>query len=352
MTDNKQITAYLRHISDRLTGNRSSLDNNGLLNGQTGIALFFFHLARGTGNNVYEEYAGELIDRICESLHPDMPAGYADGLAGLGVGMEYMIRQGFIDANADELLEDIDNIILHHTLYYLPPSPEISLGITGFGKYYTERLSNRTENPKDATKKKYLDEIIKALSCPYNTCGELLSVIHFLSGVIPWGVAPETTGAYLNYALDKLETLVYEDQHFGKNPGQFNPLIAASVLCQASEKTGNSTCFDKAGHYLQRYEPGFRAHIDRDLPMNMLKWSFLYSYLGKKVQSSEFLHLSEKCLNAFLTKESDQNAPVGLLDGYAGAGMYLLSLNNQCTDDWLDIVPCYVERTTPKIIMS
>jgi len=44
--------------------NSSFIDNLGLMHGKTGIAIFFFNLARTTKNQIYEDYAGELIDEI------------------------------------------------------------------------------------------------------------------------------------------------------------------------------------------------------------------------------------------------------------------------------------------------
>ncbi|MDR0574969.1 MAG: hypothetical protein LBG96_13260, partial [Tannerella sp.] len=177
MTDSSKITEQLRQLSDTLIINASFPDDVGLLNGKTGVALFFFHLAQATGTDAYEEYAGDLIDRICESLHQDMSVCYTDGLAGLGAGMEYMIRKRFIDADADETLEEIDNTVWRDILNHLPATPEIGPGMTGLGKYCTERLSGRTEIPDDH--RTCLLHIVDALSCPYNTYGELLGVVHF-----------------------------------------------------------------------------------------------------------------------------------------------------------------------------
>jgi hypothetical protein len=45
-----------RRLIDMLLLHSSFIDNLGLLNGKTGIAVFFYHLARQTGNSVYEDY--------------------------------------------------------------------------------------------------------------------------------------------------------------------------------------------------------------------------------------------------------------------------------------------------------
>jgi hypothetical protein len=48
MTDCDRIAEQLRQLSDTLIINASFLNDIGLLNGKTGIALFFFHLAQAT----------------------------------------------------------------------------------------------------------------------------------------------------------------------------------------------------------------------------------------------------------------------------------------------------------------
>jgi hypothetical protein len=345
MTDSSNsIAELLRQLSDTLIINASFLDNVGLVNGKTGVALFFFHLAQATGIDVYEEYAGDLIDQVCESLHQDMPARYADGLAGIGAGIAYMIRQRFVDADADDALEEIDSAVRHHILYHLPATPEMGAGIAGLGKYCTERLASRADVTAEVGA--CLLRVVEALSCPYSTYRELLSAIHFLSGALPLGVAPEKTAACLSRAVDKLEAMVREDVHLGKFPGAgFNPLAAAATLLHAADKTGVGVYAEKAQQYLQRYEQPFRPHLSKAKQAASLKWSCLYQHLGQKLGRDDFFRQAEEWLSYALTAEFEPHACMGLVDGYAGAGMYLLLLSGRCSGEWLDIVPCYMENS-------
>jgi len=61
---NNKVENRLQRIANVLLLNASFTDNLGLLNGKMGIAIFFYQYARYTGNKVYEDYAGELIDEI------------------------------------------------------------------------------------------------------------------------------------------------------------------------------------------------------------------------------------------------------------------------------------------------
>lgn len=41
-----------------------------------------------------------------------MPVDFCSGLSGVGWGVEYLIQNKFVDADSDELLEDIDAKIM------------------------------------------------------------------------------------------------------------------------------------------------------------------------------------------------------------------------------------------------
>jgi len=51
----EQISTHLQRIANVLLLNASFTDNLGLLNGKMGIAVFFYHYARLTENNIYQD---------------------------------------------------------------------------------------------------------------------------------------------------------------------------------------------------------------------------------------------------------------------------------------------------------
>ena len=70
----------------------------GLYNGKMGMVIFFFHYARYTGNSLYEDFAEEFLNEILENLHTETPISFKRGLAGIGWGMLYLIKQGFMES--------------------------------------------------------------------------------------------------------------------------------------------------------------------------------------------------------------------------------------------------------------
>ena len=109
-----------QRIINVLLLNASFIDNLGLMHGKMGIAIYFFHLARETKNPVYEDYAGELIDEIYEEITINTPLDFENGLAGIGWGIEYLVQNGFLEADTNEVLEEFDKRLIHEITYHTP----------------------------------------------------------------------------------------------------------------------------------------------------------------------------------------------------------------------------------------
>lgn len=98
-----RVDSRLRRSANVLLLNASFIDNLGLLNGKMGIAIFFYHFARYTGSKIFEEYASELLDEIYEEINTNTPVDFANGLTGVGWGIEYLVKNGFVEADTDEV---------------------------------------------------------------------------------------------------------------------------------------------------------------------------------------------------------------------------------------------------------
>jgi len=178
-----KVDRRLQRIANVLLLNASFIDNLGLLNGKMGIAIFFYHYSRYTGNKIFEDYAGELIDEIYEEINTNTPVDFANGLTGIGWGIEYLVKNMFLEADTDEALAEIDSNVYRNSLYR-PFLLDNDKDLFGFGLYYLTRLREH-ENDDDnlntlfkkqhliyltddceriLIKKKYLDFSIQSLS--------------------------------------------------------------------------------------------------------------------------------------------------------------------------------------------
>ena len=144
-----------QRITNALMLHSTAVEDCGLLHGKMGIALYFHHLARSSGNAVFAEFASELIDNVTESLHADMPLEFASGITGIGWAVEHLIQNGFVEADADNILEEFDAKVTN-TLIHSDNNIETLLSI---GHYYISRLRYRANDEENLT----------ALDLKYNT---------------------------------------------------------------------------------------------------------------------------------------------------------------------------------------
>jgi len=132
----------LEKIAQKLIINGTLTEQPGLFYGKTGIAVFFFHYARYTGNELFQNYAIDLIEEIQKQITVTISVRYDVGLAGIGVGFEYFLQNGFLEAD-DDLFEDFDARMYRTAMY--EPYPDLSLegGLTGWGRYFIYRLRGK-----------------------------------------------------------------------------------------------------------------------------------------------------------------------------------------------------------------
>jgi hypothetical protein len=149
-----KIDNRLQRIANVLLLYASFNDNIGLLNGKMGISIFFYNYARYTGNKVFEDHAGDLIDEIYEEINTNTPVDFANGLTGIGWGIEHLVKNGFLEADTDEVLEELDNIVFRKS-----SDKHYNDNLFGYGFYYMARLRGREndyDNPAIFSKKKHL----------------------------------------------------------------------------------------------------------------------------------------------------------------------------------------------------
>jgi hypothetical protein len=83
-----------------------------------------------------------LIDEIYEEIHAKTPCDFENGLAGIGWGIEYLIRNKFIDADPNEVLEEFDSQIIHEISSHAPDDIGILNGVSSYILYFLSRLNS------------------------------------------------------------------------------------------------------------------------------------------------------------------------------------------------------------------
>lgn len=117
------------------------------LEGQMGNILFLYRFSRYTNKNCYEKYADYLLNGLMEELLSiEYPLEFSNGLLGIGWGVEYLIRHGYAEGNANEILADIDRRVIGEIHISKMTDISVEHGVTGLGYYILARIIDKDEN--------------------------------------------------------------------------------------------------------------------------------------------------------------------------------------------------------------
>lgn len=133
----KEKDQMLLRIARHLILNASFLSNIGLYHGKMGIVIFFAHYTRYTGDDMYMDFAGELIDEVYEEIHAGMPVGLESGFCGIGWGIKYLLGNNFMGGNANEILAGVDLKIKEWNIPAIQDK-SFSTGSAGISYYISE----------------------------------------------------------------------------------------------------------------------------------------------------------------------------------------------------------------------
>ncbi len=113
-TDSGRVAAKLEEIADTLMNGKDFFESHklGLLNGRTGMALFFFYYSLYSRKEAHYDFALETISDILDNIDNDrLLPSFTSGLAGIGWLLEHLNQHNILDAETDEMLADVDRFL-------------------------------------------------------------------------------------------------------------------------------------------------------------------------------------------------------------------------------------------------
>lgn len=126
-------------ITDKLVIGTCFLSDLSLYTGKMGISVFFYKCGECFNNNLYTDFAGELIDEIYEDISDDIPVNFEDGLSGIGWGIDFLFYNSFVKGNINDILMCVDEKIR----CYIMTVDNISSGtLVGCLHYVISRVSH------------------------------------------------------------------------------------------------------------------------------------------------------------------------------------------------------------------
>ena len=117
----------------------------GLLNGKMGVVLFLYHYARYTKQVLYDDFAGEILQEVLDTVHEGLPIHFSDGLCGIAWGIAYLIRQNFVEGDSEDVLKDMDNKIMEHDPRRITDCT-FETGLKGIAYYISYRQEHTAGN--------------------------------------------------------------------------------------------------------------------------------------------------------------------------------------------------------------
>lgn len=281
-----KIEKDLKQIVDMLLLNGTLTECPGLVHGKMGIAIFFFHYAQFSGNELFADYAMDVIGEMLDQIHVNSSADYEKGIAGIGIGIDYLIRNNFLSVE-DDICEDFDERMIKAVIYdsYLDFSKYS--GIIGCGRYWMTRLH-------------YQSSSMSAREC-------LLHII-------------EQIEVKLTNISDTEQTDVYCFLHDLQKRSGFD----RSILEQYREKWNLPTL-----DVIQRL-PHFGNSVVSDV---------VCIYHSNRYFNSNLLSTVDIALKQIPDLDMEKApAGTGLLNGYAGEGMLRLTALDQTIMSWMELL--------------
>lgn len=136
----KYKPTLLERLMQYLILNSNNIHDIGLFHGKMGVALCFCEYSRYIENELYLDFATELVSEVYDELTPLLPIDLENGICGIGWGIQYLITQNYMVGCADDILMDIDKITMERDVRRITDK-SLTTGIGGIVFYILSRLT-------------------------------------------------------------------------------------------------------------------------------------------------------------------------------------------------------------------
>lgn len=225
------MNKILLKIANLISMNPQLGKESGLVDGKMGRVLFYYELSRTIGITTYNDMADILLDDIVSGVERMNDTSMESGLSGVGWGINFAIRNSFVDAD-EEVLDELENYLftgdwefidIGNTFTFL--SPAIYL------------LSKLGETPVSAPYDNYLSILIETCKSHFSikkskTLDLINSMLYFLLGLKRMNVCHQDVDPLIHEILSYL--ISHEKM---KNDSRGDVSILLSLLKQIPHST-------------------------------------------------------------------------------------------------------------------
>ena len=174
---NDAVDQILSDISTYIESKDMSNMPAHLYDGKMGLCIYYFLMARYTGEDRHKERAECIIDEVyreCKKYTITDQLSFETGIAGIDFGITYLVRNEFMEADLDDILQEVDDFIFKRisikTTAELSEDPHLLLGVA-FYLIYTIKSRNDETSEFIQLRKELLVHIVNALDLFNNKSG-------------------------------------------------------------------------------------------------------------------------------------------------------------------------------------
>ena len=86
----------------------------GLADGRMGLCIYFYYISRMRKSKEYTQKAESLMESIFEQIMQTKVFDIKNGLAGIGLGIDYLIENKFVEGNVNTILKEVDDELFRY----------------------------------------------------------------------------------------------------------------------------------------------------------------------------------------------------------------------------------------------
>ena len=84
-------------------------DPSGLALGKMGTSLYLYHLSYLENSKDYKKLAEKYLDEVFGEIATVKEIDIKNGLTGIGLSIDYLVKNGFVKGNINNILQEIDD---------------------------------------------------------------------------------------------------------------------------------------------------------------------------------------------------------------------------------------------------
>lgn len=134
----------------------------GLFDGMTGIMLVLAHYARVRKQPLVENASDFLMSRIVNNMTKSAVLDFANGMAGIGWGIEYLIQNGYMKGCGAELTGELDEQIMNLDVRRMTDN-SLEKGLCGLFHYVAVHVQGAMLQGKTVFDAQYIDDWLQVL---------------------------------------------------------------------------------------------------------------------------------------------------------------------------------------------